>query len=442
MLEQTGNLSVTQLVQGISNSLQEAFPSVSVQGEVASFTCASSGHWYFTLKDKTAQVKAVMFRDKAVRVGFFPQIGDEIEVVAKPGVYAARGDLQIICEGLKKSGQGSLHEQYLRLKAKLQAEGLFSADHKKPLPSYVFQVGVVTSAQAAAWADIQTAFARRCPHIRVVLHPSSVQGAPATQLLVQAISDADQAGHDLLIVGRGGGSLEDLWCFNEEAVVRAVFSCKTPVIVGVGHESDVTLAEFAADVRAATPTAAAELCSEPTAAVLERIDSLWHTLEVRAARFMEQQEQQVDRAEMGLVTPEDRIGRASDQLIALWRQIHASLSQRIQWNGREMAQLATGLRKMTQTRFEGDASTLNQLTQRLPLLANRGLNAHSQLLLQQERLLAACSPERNLEKGYAFLQHGEADNPQLLKSSAQVKPGDSVRATLSDGQIDLKVTGK
>lgn len=442
MLEQTGNLSVTQLVMGITQVLQGAFPSVSVQGEVASFTRASSGHWYFTLKDENSQVKAVMFRDKAVRVGFFPKIGDEIEVLAKPGVYAARGDLQIICEELKKSGQGNLHEQYLRLKAKLQAEGLFAAEHKKTIPDYVFKVGVVTSSQAAAWADIQTAFARRCPHIQVVLHPSSVQGAAATPMLVQAISQADKAGYDLLIVGRGGGSLEDLWCFNEEAVVRAVFECQTPVIVGVGHESDVTLAEFAADVRAATPTAAAELCSQPTQAILERIEALWQTLSVRAGRSLEQKAQQVDRAEMSLVTPQERIDRATERLLVQWRQINSVLDRRIQWNEREIDQAKNSLLKDANARFQADLRLLDQHQNKLPALASRGLTACARAVDQHERLLVANSPNRNLEKGYAFLHRIEGESLELVKSVAQVKKGDQVRATVSDGQVDLRISDK
>lgn len=442
MIEAPEKLSVSQFIKRIQGALSKELPVAVIKGEVAQFTCASSGHWYFTLKDSGAQIKAVMFRQKSVRVGFLPKIGDEVEVTAVVSVYEARGELQVVCETLKKAGQGGLYEQFLRLKGKLQQEGLFDSTRKKPLPDYVFSVGVVTSAQAAAWADIQTAFERRCPHIQIRLYPSSVQGAAATRELVQAIGRADQGQHDLLIIGRGGGSLEDLWCFNEEPVVRAVASCLTPTIVGVGHESDVTLAEFAADLRAATPTAAVELCSEPTALLKDQVRGLWMEINHIRNRTFERLAQRVDRAEMALVTPQDRVALAEQKLAASWRHLSARLSNCVVAGERESVQLSLQLNKAAKRSVMESENQLGQHSVQLPLKAGRKAQALHKQLTYFENMLSAVSPQRNLDKGYAFIHRQGQSGKELVKSVQRVQSGDVLTATLADGQIELKPVDK
>lgn len=442
MFEASEKLSVSQFIKRVQATLSRELPVAMIKGEVAQFTCAPSGHWYFTLKDSDAQVKAVMFRQKSVRVGFLPKVGDEIEVTAVVSIYEARGELQIMCESIKKAGQGGLFEQFLKLKSKLQQEGIFDSNRKKPLPNFVFSVGVVTSSQAAAWADIQIAFKRRCPHIRLQLYPSSVQGAAATSELVKAISLADRATHDLLIIGRGGGSLEDLWCFNEEAVVRAVSNCKTPTIVGVGHESDVTLAEFAADLRAATPTAAVEQCSESNEQLMSRVMGLWADLDHLKTRAIDRQIQKLDRAEMALITPEDRVAMAEQKLSAHWNKLTTRLTNFIVSEERIYEQLNLQMSKAALRQMLSLEQRFERQLMQLPNKVARKAQAVDKQLNYLQSMLSAVSPQRNLDKGYAFIHKQGQSEKELLRSIEQVQPGDQLLATLSDGQIGLKVTDK
>ncbi|MGA0844823.1 MAG: exodeoxyribonuclease VII large subunit, partial [Arenicellales bacterium] len=259
-------MTVSQLNQTVGRLLERSFPLTWVAGELSNVTRAASGHWYFTLKDAGAQVRAVMFRGRAQYVDFSPREGDKVEVRATVGLYAARGDFQLNVENMRRAGVGNLYEAFLRLKSKLAAEGLFDQERKRALPVFPRTIGVVTSPQAAALRDILTALRRRVPHIQIVLYPTAVQGDGSAEKIAAAIQAAsDRSECDLLLVCRGGGSLEDLWSFNDERVARAIFYCAVPVISGVGHETDVTIADFVADLRAPTPTAAAELAATPWA---------------------------------------------------------------------------------------------------------------------------------------------------------------------------------
>ena len=259
-------LTVTALNAQVARLLERTFPLTWIGGEISNFTKASSGHWYFTLKDDAAQVRAVMFRGRAQFAGFIPREGDKVEVRALVTLYGARGDYQINVEAIRRAGVGALYEAFLRLKDKLTAQGLFDQDRKRAMPMFTRSVGIVTSPQAAALRDVLTALQRRAPHLRIVLYPAPVQGQGAALKIADAIAVAShRAEVDVLLVVRGGGSIEDLWSFNEEVVARAIAGCSVPVISGVGHETDFTIADFAADMRAATPTAAAELAATPRA---------------------------------------------------------------------------------------------------------------------------------------------------------------------------------
>jgi exodeoxyribonuclease VII large subunit len=295
-------LTVSALNQAVARLLERTFPLAWVSGEISNFTRAASGHWYFALKDDAAQIKAVMFRGRAQHADFMPREGDKVEVRALVTLYAPRGDYQLNVEAIRRAGVGNLYEAFLQLKEKLAAEGLFDADRKRPLPQFARTIGVVTSLQAAALRDILTTLRRRAPHIRVVLYPAPVQGEGAAQKIAQAINTASaRAECDVLLVCRGGGSIEDLWSFNHEIVARAIAACAMPVVCGVGHETDFTIADFAADLRAPTPTAAAELAAiaredwlatlemhadDLTRAIRRRLADIAQTLDWRSRRLV------------------------------------------------------------------------------------------------------------------------------------------------------------
>src|SRR5512135_257452 len=258
-------LTVSELNHMARRALESALPLLWVEGEVSNFTRAASGHWYFSLKDANAQVRCVMFRGRNQFADFTPANGDHVEIRALPSLYEARGEFQLGAEAIRRAGAGRLYEAFLKLKAKLEGEGLFDPAKKRALPGFPRRLGIVTSPQAAALHDVLTALARRMPGLPVILYPTPVQGAGAGAQIAGAIRTAGaRAECEVLLVCRGGGSLEDLWAFNDEAVARAIAASPMPVVSGVGHETDFTLADFAADLRAPTPTAAAELATPIT----------------------------------------------------------------------------------------------------------------------------------------------------------------------------------
>jgi exodeoxyribonuclease VII large subunit len=303
-------LTVSALNQAVARTLERSFPLCWIGGEVSNFTRASSGHWYFTLKDSGAQVRAVMFRGRAQYAGFMPREGDKVEVRALVTLYAPRGDYQLNVEAIRRAGVGNLFEAFLQLKDRLGREGLFDPERKRPLPAFVRTIGVVTSPQAAALRDVLTALARRAPHVRVVLYPAPVQGAGSAERIAQAIATASRRAEcDVLLVCRGGGSIEDLWSFNEEVVARAIAACAVPVIVGVGHETDFTIADFTADVRAPTPTAAAEMASGAREDWLAALRGNAGALRRGAVRALRTTQQTLDNYARTLQSPRARIGR-------------------------------------------------------------------------------------------------------------------------------------
>ncbi len=433
--------SVSQFARSLNDHLRTEFGSVRIQGEVAAFTRATSGHWYFTLKDASAQLRLVMFRQKNVLAGFSPALGDKVEVLAQLGMYEPRGELQLIVDVIKKAGQGNLHEQFLQLKAKLAAQGVFDQARKKQVPKVVFNLGVVTSLQAAALADVKQALARRSPHIVYTVYHTAVQGEQAGGQIIEALRRADAGGHDALVLCRGGGSMEDLWCFNEEAVVLAVATCNTPIVVGVGHESDVTLSEFAADLRAATPTAAAELISVPTRDLQLQVDGLARRFQRGAAHRLELLAQQIDRAELGLLTPtgyvdalEARLNASSGRLpVAAQRQFNV------------LAQLFdSATERLTQEARRAQRSGVEQTERNAEMLKRTLRQRHQQIALAVDRLsgmVEAVSPQRTLDRGYAYLRASSAGQP-VVRSVDQMATGDTLTATVSDGELVLNVLDK
>src|SRR6476661_5396354 len=297
-------LSVSALNQAVARLLERSIPLAWVSGEISNFTRAASGHWYFTLKDDAAQVRAVMFRGRAQYAGFMPREGDRVEVRALVTLYAPRGDYQLNVEAIRRAGLGNLYEAFLRLKEKLAAEGLFDPARKRPVPVFARRIGIVTSPQAAALRDVLTTLRRRAPHVDLVLYPTPVQGDGAAQKIAQAIATASlRAECDVLLLCRGGGSMEDLWSFNHEAVARAIAGCTMPVISGVGHETDFTIADFAADLRAPTPTAAAEMAAAPRADWLASLEGTAREMQRVMRRRLSDTSQSLDWLSHRLVSP-------------------------------------------------------------------------------------------------------------------------------------------
>ncbi|MES3025096.1 MAG: exodeoxyribonuclease VII large subunit [Pseudomonadota bacterium] len=429
-------LTVTALNQQVARLLERSFPLTWIGGEISNFTKASSGHWYFTLKDDAAQVRAVMFRGRAQYAGFIPREGDKVEVRALVTLYGARGDYQINVEAIRRAGVGALYEAFLRLKERLGAQGLFDPERKRPLPLFVRSVGIVTSLQAAALRDVLTALQRRAPHVRVVLYPTPVQGQLAAEKIAQAIDCASRrAETDVLLVCRGGGSIEDLWCFNEEIVALAIANCSMPVIAGVGHETDFTIADFSADVRAATPTAAAELAVTPRADWLGSLAA--DALDLRRAmrRALADANLGLDNCARRLLSPAAQIGHQRLKLLALStalthavrapvnRQAFALAQLRARW-GRHRPDLR-GLRAelVSQQRRCG-ASFANQLGQRREALAA--------LAAQLEML----NPQRTLERGYAIVSDAAGN---VLRAPGQIAVDAALTVRLAEGSAEIGV---
>ena len=413
---------VGALVQAVGDTLAARFGTCVVRGEISGFTRAASGHGYFTLKDEHGQagIRCAMFRRSLSQVDFAPAEGMLVEARGQLAVYEARGELQLVVEGLQRAGAGALYEQFLRLKARLEAEGLFDPGRKRPLVPYPRRVAVVTSPQAAALRDVLAALARRAPHVEVVLIPTSVQGVEAPAQIVQALTSLTLAwrggmAFDAAIVCRGGGSLEDLWAFNDERVVRAIVGCPVPVVCGVGHETDVTLADFAADLRAPTPTAAAELVARDRSDALGELAALARHLTHRVHQRLDTLAQRQDSAALRLARPGQVLGQHQQRLALLAHRLPVAATARLE-RGR----------------------------QALPALQARWQRAGAQHCWQQRQRveglsskLNALDPRRVLERGYAWLSDTEG---RPLLSTTQVKQDEPVQAMLSDGVLRLRVT--
>jgi len=428
---------VGALCHAIADALQARFSPVTVRGELSGFSRAASGHCYFTLKDSSGQLRCAMFKRAAVGLAFAPRDGELVEVSGKLSVYEPRGDLQLIVESMSRTGQGSLFEQFLLLKAKLEAEGLFDAARKRSLPLMPRAIGLVTSLGAAALHDVVTALRRRVPHIPVVLAPASVQGQAAPAELIQSLSNLyqlTQVGQgleadfpykkargvappppiDVILLVRGGGALEDLWAFNDEALARVIAHSPVPLVCGVGHETDFTIADFVADLRAPTPTAAAELVAQPREAWLGALDAVQRHLQDGLERHLDRQNQRLDNAVA-------RLGRPSAKLAGQQQRL-STCAQRLQSGTRHSLQ--------QQSQY------LERMALLLPVALQRGLQVQSQRLERAELRLGLLDPHLVLERGYAWLSDTQGN---AVTRTSQTHPGQAVSATLMDGTVELTV---
>lgn len=428
---------VGALCRAIADALDARFNPVAVRGEVSGFSRASSGHCYFSLKDESGQIRCAMFRRAAMLLDFQPRDGELVEVRGRLDVYGPRGDLQLIVESMAKAGQGALFEQFLRLKAKLDAEGLFDAARKRPLPAMPRGIGVVTSLNAAALHDVVTALQRRVPHIPVVVANAAVQGANAAVEIVAALSKLyllcqyprgestvfpaeDSQGPaasvplDVILLVRGGGSMDDLWAFNDEQLARTIALSPVPVISGVGHETDFTIADFVADLRAPTPTAAAELTAVPRQGLLQGLDDFQGRLEDAMQRWLDTGQQRMDNAARHLQRP--------SALLAVQRH--------------RVAAIASRLRQATLQNVKQSLEIWRGIDANLPIAMRRGLALREQRLNTSALRLDGVDPHRVLQRGYAWLTD---DAGHAVTRAGQTRPGQPLRATLADGDVALTV---
>ena len=438
--------TVSALCRAVADSLDAQFNPVSVRGEISGFSRAASGHCYFSIKDDTGQIRCAMFRRAASLMDFAPRDGELVEVRGRLGVYEARGDLQLIVESMERAGQGALFEQFLRLKAKLEAEGLFDSSQKRALPAQPRAIGVVTSLGAAAWHDVMTALQRRVPHIPVLMAPALVQGAGAAATLAQALQNMYTLTAednplsppvDVILLVRGGGSMEDLWSFNDENLARLIAQCPVPLICGVGHETDFTIADFVADVRAPTPTAAAEMAATDRSVGIEALSVLEQRLGRGLIRQQDRQAQRLDavaaRWGVGLVRQQERQSQRLSVVASRLGRPQAVLGQHSQWLDRLASRLQTGVR----SQLVGQGHQLERLNDRLTFNRAQQVPQRAQRLERAALRLSSVDPRQVLERGYAWLSD---ERGQALTHAAQFQPGQVVRATLADGDVPLTVT--
>ena len=313
-------LSVGDLNRAIAASLEDRFDTVWVSGEISNFKAYDSGHWYFSLKDEEGQIRCVMFRGRNGQVGFMPQSGDLVEVSANLGLYVPRGDIQLTIQTLRRAGMGGLYEAFLKLKAKLAKEGLFDEERKREIPTHPRSIGIITSPQAAALKDVLSTLARRAPHIPIVIYPTLVQGPDAPAGIIAALKAAQkEKAVDVILLVRGGGSIEDLWAFNDEKLAYAIAESSIPVVSGVGHETDFTIADFVADLRAPTPTGAAELASPRKDQMLQELDAIMQALLQRISQRVEREAQTLDQLALRLNHALPNPDRMREQ-IQSWQQ--------------------------------------------------------------------------------------------------------------------------
>lgn len=432
-------ITVSELNHLAKTLLEQQLPLTWVAGEVSNFKRYDSGHCYFTLKDAQAQVDCVMFRHRFQYLDWLPENGMRVEARAYPTLYEQRGKFQLNVEAMRRAGLGALYEAYERLKAKLEAEGLFDAAHKKPLPGFPHVIGVVTSLQAAALRDVLTTLARRMPALPVIVYPTPVQGEGAAQKIAQAVAAAaGRAECDVLIVCRGGGGIEDLWAYNEEVVARAIHACAIPVVTGIGHETDFTIADFAADVRAPTPTAAAELAGPDRAELRHQLLHWQHRLRRTTGRALEDRMQRLDYLSKRLVHPGERIRGRLDVLQHIATRLAGAWRRALQeenWHMREVFQRLAVARP--------DPGLLvrqsNEWARRLGKAAQNYQEATAARLNELDAHLRHLNPQHVLERGYSIT---ETADRRIVRDSAQLTHDDELQITFAKGWARAQVKRK
>lgn len=433
-------ISVTQLNRRARQLLETHMPLLWVEGEISNLACPSSGHWYFTLKDATAQVKCAMFRNRNMYVRNPPQHGQQVLVRARVSLYEGRGDYQLIVEHMEDAGEGALQRAFEALKAQLHQEGLFDAATKRPLPALPRHIGVITSPTGAAIRDILHVTARRFPSIPISVFPVAVQGSEAAGQIVRALHTANQLSDcDLLIVGRGGGSLEDLWPFNEESVARAIYHSRIPVISAVGHEVDFTIADFVADVRAPTPSAAAEIATPNGVEMLQQFYGYEVLLEESMRRRLKRNQERLTALSARLQHPRQKLQAQAQHLDNLEIRLRQVMHRKLQQQQHRLSHLSLRHEALN------PVNTLRQhrqqmvwLEQRLKTSMNQKLEQARHALGKNAALLDSVSPLSILQRGYSVTRDA---NGQVLRSSTAVQAGDRLTTHLARGVVYSTVSG-
>ncbi|MBU3564498.1 exodeoxyribonuclease VII large subunit [Polynucleobacter sp. MWH-HuK1] len=387
-------LSVGDLNRAIATSLEDRFDTVWVSGEISNFKAYDSGHWYFSLKDEEGQIRCVMFRGRNGQVEFMPQSGDLVEVSASLGMYVPRGDIQLTIQTLRRAGMGGLYEAFLKLKAKLAKEGLFDDEQKRDIPIHPRSIGIITSPQAAALKDVLSTLARRAPHIPVVIYPALVQGPDAPAGIISALKAAEKENVvDVILLVRGGGSIEDLWAFNDEQLAYAIAQSPIPVVSGVGHETDFTIADFVADLRAPTPTGAAELAAPRRDQMLQVLDAIMQALLQRINQRVEREAQTLDQLALRLSHALPNPDRMREQIQGWQQRLNQAWSVRMEsWRRNQM---------------------------------------HYQLQLEM------LNPQRTLERGYAVILSKEKDQLHAVRNPGELKTKQNFQIRLAEGQAEV-----
>ena len=428
-------LSVSSLNRLVRDCLESAFPLTWVGGEISNLTYAASGHVYFSLKDESAQVRCVMWRTRAQLLGWRLENGQKIEARVLISFYEPRGEFQLNVEAIRRAGQGDLFERFLRLKAKLESEGVFTAEAKRPLPAFPRHLAIVTSPQAAALRDVLTTLHRRAPHLRITLFPTPVQGEGASEKIAAAVNAANGTNCDAIILCRGGGSIEDLWAFNEECVARAIRASAIPVIAGIGHETDFTIADFAADLRAPTPTAAAELVSPDRDALLARLAALQRQFAQRMERALAEQQQRIDWLASRLLHPAERLRQRRTDLQALGHRLQRARQQQ---STAVQSQLSNARQRLQASRPQPGQQTENlaHLHYRLHSQARWYISQQAAKLNSLASGLNQLDPKAVLARGYAL---AIGPDGRAVRDAASLNPGNALKLSFARGSAAVTV---
>ncbi|TCS42002.1 exodeoxyribonuclease VII large subunit [Reinekea marinisedimentorum] len=431
-------LSVSQLNRQVKQLLESQYPAIPVRGEISTLSRPASGHIYFTLKDSNAQIRCAMFKGQLARSRYIPKQGDEVIVQGRISLYEGRGDYQMIAASVAPVGEGELQAAFFQLKERLAAEGLFNTEHKKHLPASIQRVGLVTSSTGAAVHDILTVLKRRYPAIEVTLYPSQVQGNEAAQTIVSAIATANRRKEvDLLIVGRGGGSLEDLWCFNTEPVARAIFNSDLPVVSAVGHEVDVSIADFVADIRAATPSQAAELISPDQFERMQQLDAINQKLASLIKAKIQHQKVQLQHASQRLKSPAQIVSDWAKQLSALQSRLNYSMQQPLSLFRQKSEALQNRLWLSSPDKEIAKRQQLVQtLTDRMARSTQNNLKQKKNGFDIAISKLNILSPLATLDRGYSISRN---DQGNIVKTTDNLSLGDKISTRLSNGSFVSEV---
>jgi exodeoxyribonuclease VII large subunit len=436
--------SVSRLNKEVRLLLESGLPVLWLEGELSNFAAPASGHWYFSLKDNTAQVRCAMWRQRNSTVRFRPKDGMAVLVRARVGLYEPRGEYQLLVESLEEAGEGALKREFEKLKAKLAAEGLFAIERKRPLPAVPRRIGVVSSPTGAAIHDILRVLRARFPAAGVLLYPTAVQGAAAVPEIVRAIEAASRRNEcDVLIVARGGGSLEDLWCFNDERVARAIAACRIPTVSGVGHEVDVTIADYVADARAPTPSAAALAVVPDKQSWLESLAQLEQRFAGAMGRALRAQSLALSALAQRLQIshPGAKLAQHAQRLDDLELRMRLALRASVNARQQRLETLSTRLwRENPRHRLEVLCAQAAALRQRLVTAVTGKLNAFDQRLALAARTLDAVSPLATLGRGFAMVTR--AADGALLRDAAQAPVGTEIEARLARGRLRAQVTSR